>query len=541
MPDLLAQLGATARRAIFGYRSGTTSPTGGDSGGALSASTTAFLYSNSSLGRRRGAGDCGGITSSGQLSGSPLFVTALNRCILDFNKAPAIVEKFVARDGMKPDWEDDYSHGAIRLLRFPNPVLKTEQALNAAIICDLKFSANCFLAKVRNLMGEVIELHWAPASQWSTVTTDADAHAGVPVSYYERTVPQLDGRKSVERWDVRDIIHIRDLKNDPNDPRLGWNDSSAFFTAIATAQQVQAWSYRIVANRAQHGGILGPDEPDVQWTPEQADKMLAQFEADAGGDNVGRVIAAATKFKFEPNTHSPRDMMIEEMNRLPAALVADWFGYPPNTFAVLATMNDGGSNAASLDEATEMAMENATMPLWSLVDAQFTPQLLSEPQFGHRRRLGTLPSGEVLYAPMPTTVQFTRDTRRVRILMPDQFRQSEADTNEWRWDGMTWNEYRVKRGRPPVPKDDPRGTMVYSQFAALSVGADSANPATPGSHMTPGGGTPQLPSGGGTPSNPDDRASARQNDSQNPAQASKAAALIALPLPEPVPNGSGAH
>lgn len=510
MANPLAQIGR-AIAPLFSYRSGSVAPVGGDPG-ALSPSNTAWLYNVPYASSKA-------ITSSGQLSGSAHFIIALNRQILDFCKAPPLVENWERPDNLNPKWVPNYNHPANRLLRYPNPVLKTGSALYAGVLCDFKFHANSFIVKERNMMDDVIALHWAPAAQWKVVTTFEDARAGIPISYFERAIPQPNGKKTLEKWMPQDIIHLRELKNDPNDPRLGWNDSAAFFRTFNTADKIQDWTYWILRNRAQHGGIIGP-MGDAEWSDEDCEKFDAQWSGSTTDENLGKVYIAQRAFNFTPATHSPQEMMIDEMEKLPESIIAAWFNYPPGVLGFLVGMEN--NSFASLDKSVEMAMENATIPLWKLVDEQMTPQLLNEPQFGHRRRRGVDGNGVTMYADMPLTVRIGRDISEVRILQPDLYKKSEADTNEWRWDGMEWNEYRALRGRAPVPESDPRGKMVYSEFAMLG-----GNPATAGSHMNAGGGTPMMPSGGGTPSDPTKRGAARQNDSQNPSQASKVADLLA--------------
>lgn len=327
MPDFLSTIGGAAK-SLFRYAAGSGISSSFSSGllSAASPSNTAWLFNGTPQQRAQQ-----GVSSSSQLTSSSIFIIALNFQIDSFNAAPPVVERWQKPDGLNPRWVPDYNHAAGHLLCYPNPVLQTGRQLFGGILCDLKFDANSYIAKERNLLLEPMGLHWAPWYQWEIVTTPEDAARGVGISYYLRH----SGKGPPEKYFPEDIIHIKGPKPDPQDPRRGWNDSAAFFREASTDIQRAEFSYWILKNKAVADGIIGPDNGDDEWDEDTAQKFGTQWASQHGNENVGKIHIATQPYRFTPLNHNPQEMALEFMAKVPESRIAGWFKLPPGVLHYL--------------------------------------------------------------------------------------------------------------------------------------------------------------------------------------------------------------
>lgn len=176
-----------------------------------------------------------------------------------------------------------------------------------------------------------------------------------------------------------EIIH--DVHFTPEHPLIGVSPIGACGLAATQGLKIQTNSQKFFANMSRPSGMLSAPGAIADDT---AARLKATFEANFGGDNMGKVAVAGDGLKFEPFAVTPEDaQMIEQLNWT-AYDVCRAFGVPPYKIGVgpmPAYNNIEALNQAYYSEALQELIECIELLLDEGLELPQTRAVYYETQF----------------------------------------------------------------------------------------------------------------------------------------------------------------
>lgn len=168
------------------------------------------------------------------------------------------------------------AHPLTRLFRRPNKHMSQSQFWQY-VSTYIDIGGNCYIHKVRNVYGQVIELrpyhsgHIVPISE-----------SGQWVDFYKYSYEGVE-----KEIDPRDIIHLRSYYIDPLNPVLGISPIRAAGINVDTYNELMATLYSYLRNNGVPSGVLS-----VQQTinAQQAESLKEQFQSNTTGANRGKPV-----------------------------------------------------------------------------------------------------------------------------------------------------------------------------------------------------------------------------------------------------------
>jgi len=279
-----------------------------------------------------------------------------------FTEAHAVVESRTV--GI---WKAIEDHGAEVLIDRPNEYYDGD-ALWKATCISYVLNGNAYWRKVRNSIGEVIQLwyvpHWMMQPKWLDDRSEFIGH-------YEYS----PGGPPV-RLQKRDVIHFR-FGLDPRNQRLGLSPLSTLLREVFTDDEAANFSAKILENMGVPGLMVSPKSDASRPSPAEVEKLKAYLQTAFSGDNKGAsmVMGSPTdvqQFGFDPNKltlSALRDIAEERVCAclgLPAAVVG--FGSGMQSTKVGATMR----------ELRRLAWVQCLTPMQQSLARQLTAQLLPD-------------------------------------------------------------------------------------------------------------------------------------------------------------------
>jgi hypothetical protein len=276
----------------------------------------------------------------------------------------------------------------------------------AALLADLKLTGpgrgNAYLHVVRNdakFGGVPVGLYWMPTAlvepRWD------DNNPTVFITHYEYTV---NGKK--QRLEVDEVIHFREVLNDPNNTRKGWSRLNAALREIATDNEAANSVYTIARNKgygilhitpnaqaAKDGGL------DPKVIQEAAPMIEAKIEAKTTGDNRGRSVYHTIPVDFFEPGAKLADLASESLRRIPETRVCAILGIPPGVVKLLSGLERNTMSNATTEE--RQAWNTGIKPVHGIFEDEIDFKLLP------------------MFEPNPENFAFKFDTSGVEALKPD--------------------------------------------------------------------------------------------------------------------------
>lgn len=362
----------------------------------------------------------------GGYASSPAFAL-MRRKIWSFAEAPLVV-----MDRQEGQWVTVEGHPAAALIEAPNPYLPGE-LMWAYVLTALDFEGDAYLYKGRSASGRVVEL-WPLIPTYVTPQGDDGPLAtpddkGKLIAYYEYSPQGIPYRVEPE-----DIVHLR-ASIDPDNHRRGAAAMKTVLREVLTDEQAGQFAASLLKNMGVPGVILSPKDPDDPGPDEdEAERMVATFRDKFGGRRRGEpYIARGGAMNVAVVSFSPEQMNFTALRRVPEERISAVLGVP----ALLAHLGAGLEHATYANAAAlrEMMTEDTLVPLWRLLAAQFSHQLLGDFDTSPTRRL-----------------RF--DLSEVRALQTDQdalwTRVGKAVAQGW----VTVADARRAVGLPAEPRDE---------------------------------------------------------------------------------------
>jgi hypothetical protein len=297
-----------------------------------------------------------------------VLMAPINWLMRTFPEAPLVLEQ---RNVEQNRWEPIHDAKVLQLIDTPNDYYSGETLL-MCLALDLSFG-NAFIIKIRNIMGEVIQLWWAPAG---TLTPRYASDGTEYIGYWEYNV-----NGQTKPVPVEDVIHIR-FGLDPRDARMGLSPLGSLVRETAIDEQASNFTATILKNLGIIGVIISPEVTPQTTKGKTASKdaveavkdyMKRNFTGDKRGDTLA--VGSPTKaqllqYNMEGFNVGPiRDVSEERVCAamgIPAAVVG--FGTGLQQTKVGATMK----------EMRQLAWIGGVIPMQRIVARELQRSLLPE-------------------------------------------------------------------------------------------------------------------------------------------------------------------
>lgn len=355
-------------------------------------------------------------SESGDLTQSRLIMSAVN--FLGRNLPEAAIEVVEPKaDGTR---QAIFAHPLTKLFARPNQFY-TGDLLWKSLGLSWIISGNVFFYKVRNKLGEVIELwylpHFAIEPRWEGNNF---------IDYYAYNA---DGQE--HRLKPSDVVHLRN-GIDPHNTRMGLSDVASALREIYTDNEAANFSALLMKNSGVPPFALVPKTDIAGMKPDDVARLQNSFMRKISGDERGKPAVSTRAFDLVKTGFSPEELDLSKLRRLPEETVASLTGIP----AVVLQFGAGleHSTYANYAEARKSAYEDVIVPLWRYIQAELTHQLLADFDKSERQ-----------------LVQF--NLAEVRCLQDDQNELYKRVTMGYRSDVMKRSEARSKIGLPVEDAD----------------------------------------------------------------------------------------
>jgi HK97 family phage portal protein len=261
--------------------------------------------------------------------------------------------------------EEVRPHPMLRLLQRPNPYY-TGPILWMATMTDWSIDGNAYWLKVRDQIGQVRELWYAP--HW-TMTPVGDDETFV--SHYRYAVA------GVEPVPIRreDVVHFR-FGIDSEDDRKGYSPLKSVLREVFTDDEAAVFTASLLRNMGVPGLLVSPEKDSPPPSDDDVTATKAYLKANFTGDRRGEALVMSGPTKIQQFGFSPEQLELRELRRIPEERVSAVLGVP----AIVAGLGAGleRSTFTNMGEAREMAYESNIIPTQRIVAEDIRFQLLPE-------------------------------------------------------------------------------------------------------------------------------------------------------------------
>lgn len=244
---------------------------------SLKGVTWDFIPANAALGSgnnyAREVGD--GLRSS-------VVTSALCWVMKAFPEAPVVVERFADEQ-----WHPVHGHALTKLLRTPNPFYGG-RVLWMATIMDFCFG-EAFWLKVRNGMGEVVELWWVPRALITPKWDETDPTSFITHYAYNAGADTRD-------LSPGDVVHFR-FGADPQNIRRGFSPLAAVMRDVYIDDQASNFTAAILKNLGVIGVIFSPKQGMIP--KDQAEKLKKDVQMNFTADKRAQAMVMTGPMETE--------------------------------------------------------------------------------------------------------------------------------------------------------------------------------------------------------------------------------------------------
>lgn len=341
--------------------------------------------------------------------------------------------------------EPQPDHALQLFLNKPNPLMSHAE-LQLYIIIYKAVGGNCYLHKVRNGMGQVVELwpyHMGLMRPIPSRTRWIEEYEYMPEGMLTAAYDRIHIPAS-------EIIHLKWPSVDLGQPWMAMPPLQAIAREVDSDSEMTRYLYALVMNDAVVRTLITIPKETGALSETQFNRLKQQFSARHGGANrggIGVVEGGATIARMALNL---QELAIEALRRIPESRIAGGFRVP----AILAGLYVGLEKMtySNYEEAIKQMTRGTYVPMWKQDAVELTQGLAEE--FG----------GKV-------TVRY--DLNAVAALQ-------EAETEKWQraldgYDGqlLTKNEARAYIGYAKVKEitiEDPEGDVFKTTPTPMTQG-----------------------------------------------------------------------
>lgn len=299
-------------------------------------------------------------------------------------------------------------HPMLRLLVRPNEHY-TGPILWMATLIDWMVDGNAYWIKIRDQIGNVRELWWAP--HWLMDPRGDENDYVTHYNYYPVQGPASNmsdffrGGSAGEAIPLRvdDVVHFR-FSLDPDNPLKGRAPLKSVLREVFTDDEAANFTASLLRNMGVPGLVVSPDT-GAQLQEGDAALTKAYIKEQFTGDKRGEALVMSGPTKVQQFGFSPNDLLLKELRRIPEERVTAVLGIP----AVVAGLGAGldRSTFTNMAEAREAAYESGIIPTQRILAEDIRWQLLAD------------------YEPDPFKWRMGFDLSKVRVLQEDERRKVE--------------------------------------------------------------------------------------------------------------------
>lgn len=366
------------------------------------------------------------LSTRGYRNNSAVF-SCISTLALGYNEPPPVVML---------NGDPDAKHPLQKLLNRPNPVMSHAELMTYSIVYRA-VGGNCYLHKVRNKAGVVVELWpYHQGQMWPI-----PSRYGWVESYGYRTA-----NGGVESVPSSEVIHLKWPSIDLDNPIMALPPLLAVAREVDTDSELTRYLYALINNDATPRTVLNVKGSlsDLQF-----ERLRQQFGMRHGGDNRGGVGVVEGEASVTRMSLNLQELAFESLRRVPESRIAGAFRVP----AILAGLYVGLEKAtySNYKEARSQLTEDTFVPLWRSDAVELTQALAAEFDSNPDRLVVTYDTGKV------AALQENEDAKYIRVV-------SGYDAGL-----LMKNEARGIIGLPPVQdvqRTDPEGDVFKSEMQA---------------------------------------------------------------------------
>jgi HK97 family phage portal protein len=313
-------------------------------------------------------------------------------------------------------------HKVCDLMKRPNPFY-TGRVLSKAIALSLVTDGNAFVVKIRNAIGQPVQLWWVP--HW-WIQPVWDSYEGAP---YIRAYQFL---RDYEIYEIpyHDVIHIRDGL-DPWNDRLGLAALKSQVREVVADNEQAGYTVSILRNMGVPGLVAIPKN-GARMTSEQANRLKERIRDNLTGDSRGETMVQLTgDVEIVQLGHSPEEMRLDKLPARSEARICAAIGVSPMVLG----MPDPNKTYSNYKEANTAAWRHCIVPMQDLVAEALTYGLLNE-----------------FDDPERNIVEY--DYTHVEALQEDLGEKHDRVRKDFAGNLITQNEGRDELGYEPLPDGD---------------------------------------------------------------------------------------
>lgn len=315
-------------------------------------------------------------------------------------------------------------HPMAAIVRRPNPFYGYSTLIAGTILSRI-VDGNAYWFKVRNLMGEVVELWYVPHF---LVEPRWDKAGAQYITHYDYTLPDAAGGRPVTvRMPVEDVVHIRH-GIDPENVRKGLSDLAALWREVGLLREGTIYGAAILRNMGIPGLMIIPEE-GVSISPTGATAIKERIRDQVAGKARGGTVVIPEPVKIESVGFSPEDLALDKFIAVPESRLAAAIGIPPMAIGLVS--GEGQRTYANVKEAREQAVED-----WLLPTAR---DMSDDVDFQLRGDFG-----------LSEDERFIFNTGRLRELQVDTVARRQTLVQAVGGPYLTINEARLEEGRKPI-------------------------------------------------------------------------------------------
>ena len=283
-----------------------------------------------------------------------------------FTEATAVIQ--TDRGVENEVWKKVRGHPLKRLIEDPNDFYDGD-ALWKATCVDYLLTGNAYWRKVRNRIGEVIQLWYTPSR---LIDPRSPQDGSDFISHYEyRPV----GGQHINLG-PRDVVHFR-FGLDLRDPRFGMSPLQSLFREIFIDDEAANYSAKLLANEGVAGMVLSPKSSDVRPTDKELDKFKEYVRSQFTGDNRGRALVLGLATEVYQYGVDPSKMALEALRDISEERVCSALGID----AAIVGFGSGRQATkvgATMRELVKLAWVGCLNPMQRSMGRQVTRQLLPD-------------------------------------------------------------------------------------------------------------------------------------------------------------------
>ena len=215
--------------------------------------------------------------------------------------------------------EQIITHPFLDLIDEPNPFYSYETLIMATTL-SWSIAGNAYWHKMRNALGQVIELWYLP--HWMVTPRGHAQDASIYIDHYEYNPNGIPVKIQPE-----DIVHYR-FGIDPLNIRSGLSPLGAVLREVVTDDQAANYSASILRNMGIPGVVISPGENEG-ISVDDAKAIAEKFKTKFGGDNKGEAMVATVPMKLETFGFNSKDLALTDIRDISEERVCAALGINP--------------------------------------------------------------------------------------------------------------------------------------------------------------------------------------------------------------------